>query len=439
MVAVVAVNDAPTAQDDSATTDMETAVSIPVLGNDTDEESAALTIMSVGQGQNGMAFNAGTEIVYTPDPGFVGTDSFTYTVTDGDGLTSTATVTVGVAGVAGAGGAAIGDTFGSRVIISEVAWAGTAADAQDEWIELRNLGSEPVDLVGWSLQWRRTRPVTPEDYVWKVVELSGTLAAAGDLLAGLETDTGGVFVRPDDASSLWWRVSYDPDRDTRGYFLLERTRDDTVKDVPSGMLYDATRSPALALSDLGEVIVLVNARGDVVDTANATNVGRDAWAGGSRSSFGSMERVNPFGPDVAENWSTNAGVITRGEDAQRRPLRATPGAGNSPRLETLYQLAGAEPVVLRAGGPLAVSFSLSRGDRKTTGWPWVVSTRPGLDLAAGEGGGLDVSTCSFSGQARPGNEYVLDIRTGGTSPGVVLFWIVYGKGEALLVPVRITP
>jgi hypothetical protein len=439
MVAVVAVNDAPTAQDDSATTDMETAVSIPVLLNDTDEESAALTITSVGQGHNGMAFNAGTEIVYTPDPGFVGTDSFTYTVTDGEGLTATAAVTVGVAGVTGAGGAAIGDALGSRVIISEVAWAGTAADAQDEWIELRNLGSESVDLAGWSLQWRRTRPVTPEDYVWKVVELSGTLAAAGDLPASPETDTGGVFVRPDDASSLWWRVSYDSDRDTRGYFLLERTRDEVVKDVPSGMLYDATRSPALALSDLGEVIVLVNARGDVVDTANATNVGRDAWAGGSQSSFGSMERVDPFGSDVAENWSTNGGVITRGEDAQRRPLRATPGTRNSPRLETLYQQAGAEPVALRAGGPLAVSFSLSRGDRKTTGWPWVVSTRPGLDLAAGAGGGLDVSTCSFSGQARPGNEYVLDIRTGGTSPGVVLFWIVYGKGEALLVPVRITP
>jgi hypothetical protein len=439
MVAVIAVNDAPTAQDDSATTDMETAVSIPVLLNDSDEESAALTITSVAHGQNGMVFNAGTELVYTPDPGFVGTDSFTYTVTDGDGLTSTATVTVGVAGVAGAGGAAIGDALGSRVIISEVAWAGTAANAQDEWIELRNLGSEPVDLAGWSVQWRRTRPVAPEDYVWKVVELSGTLAAAGDLPAGPETDTSGVSVRVDDPSGLWWRVSYDPDRDTRGYFLLERTRDDVVKDVSSSMLYDANRSPTLALSDLGEVIVLVNARGGVVDTANAANVGRDAWAGGSQSTFGSMERIDPFGPDVAENWSTNAGVVTRGEDAQRRPLRATPGTRNAPRLETLYQRGVVQTVALRAGGPLAVSFSLSRGDRKLTGWPWVVTTRPGLDLAAGASGGLDVSTCSFSGQARPGNEYVLDIRTSGMSPGVVLFWIVYGKGEALLVPVRITP
>ncbi len=31
-------------------------------------------------------------VTYTPDPGFVGTDSFTYTISDGNGDTSTATV-----------------------------------------------------------------------------------------------------------------------------------------------------------------------------------------------------------------------------------------------------------------------------------------------------------------------------------------------------------
>ncbi|MCX6093367.1 MAG: Ig-like domain-containing protein, partial [Candidatus Bipolaricaulota bacterium] len=439
LVVVVAVNDPPTAQDDSATTDMEVAISISVLTNDTDPEGGVLAVVSVSSGQNGTVFNEGASILYTPDPGFVGTDTLTYTVRDSEGLTATATVTVGVAGVTGGGGASEGTALDGRVVINEVAWAGTAADAQDEWIELRNLGAEPIDLEGWSLQWRRTRPVAPEDYTWKTIKLSGVLAAASATVYNSGDDTAGISVWAEDSSNAAWRVLYDPDRDTRGYFLLERTRDEAVSDVSSSMLYDATRSPALALSDLGEVILLVNARGEIVDTANASNAGRDEWAAGSKTTFGSMERIDPFGADVRENWSTNAGVITRGVDARKRPLYGTPGTRNAPRLETLYERAGTHLTLLRAGGPLEVSFGLSRAERKTTGWPWIVTTRPGLDLAAGAGGSLDLSACSFSGRAKSGDEYILDIGTSGAAPGVFVFWIVYGKGEALLVPVRITP
>jgi hypothetical protein len=74
-----------------------------------------------------------------------------------------------------------------------------------------------------------------------------------------------------------------------------------------------------------------------------------------------------------------------------------------------------------------------------TGWPWIITTRPGFDLAAGAGGGLELSTCSFSGRAKAGDEYALDIGTGSATPGVHLFWIVYGEGQALLMPVLITP
>jgi hypothetical protein len=444
MVVVVAVNDAPTTQDDSAITDMDVPVSILVLANDSDEDGDVIAILSVSQGLHGMVINQGTAVLYTPDAGFVGTDSFTYTVTDLRGLTTTGTVIVGVAGVAGGGGAASGASGGAcdgKVIISEVAWAGSAADAEDEWIELRNLGTGPVDLTGWTLQWRRTRPVAPEDSSWKTVELSGILDASDAAACDAETEGGtpGVLVSTDDPSGLLWRVSYDVDRDVRGYFVLERTREEAVSDVPSDMLYDVARSPMLALSDLGEVIMLVNDRGDVVDTANASSIGRDEWAAGSRSTFGSMERVDPLGPDVGDNWSTNMGIVTRGEDAQKHPLRATPRTLNAPQLETLYRQTGMKPVPLRAGGPLAVSFSLAREARKTTGWPWIITTRPGFDLAAGAGGGLELSTCSFSGRAKAGDEYALDIGTGSATPGVHLFWIVYGKGQALLMPVLITP
>ncbi|MBN2534616.1 MAG: tandem-95 repeat protein, partial [Spirochaetales bacterium] len=93
-VTVNAVNDAPVAADDSASTNEDTAVTIDVLANDTDIDGDTLSIASAGNPANGTAaVNAG-KIVYTPDANYNGTDSFTYTVSDGHGGTDTATVTV---------------------------------------------------------------------------------------------------------------------------------------------------------------------------------------------------------------------------------------------------------------------------------------------------------------------------------------------------------
>ncbi|EAQ01548.1 type I secretion target repeat protein, partial [Pseudooceanicola batsensis HTCC2597] len=95
-VEVTPVNDAPVAADDSDTTEEDTAVTIDVLGNDTDVDGDTLSIQSVGTPANGTAQIVGGQIVYTPEAGFEGTDTFEYTVTDPDGLTDTATVTVTV-------------------------------------------------------------------------------------------------------------------------------------------------------------------------------------------------------------------------------------------------------------------------------------------------------------------------------------------------------
>ena len=53
-----------------------------------------LTITQVGQPGNGSAVTSGSAVTYTPNAGFVGTDSFTYTISDGRGGTATAAVTV---------------------------------------------------------------------------------------------------------------------------------------------------------------------------------------------------------------------------------------------------------------------------------------------------------------------------------------------------------
>jgi CshA-type fibril repeat protein/VCBS repeat-containing protein len=94
-VTVTPANDPPVAVDDTVTTDEDTAATIDVLANDSDPENDPLTITAVGQASHGTAVISGNQIVYTPDANFNGTDTFTYTVSDGE-LTDTATVTVNV-------------------------------------------------------------------------------------------------------------------------------------------------------------------------------------------------------------------------------------------------------------------------------------------------------------------------------------------------------
>ncbi len=97
-ITVTAVNDAPVAVADTATTAEDTAATIAaatLLANDTDVEGATLTITAVGGAVNGTVALAGTTITFTPTANFSGTASFTYTLSDGT-ATATGTVTVTV-------------------------------------------------------------------------------------------------------------------------------------------------------------------------------------------------------------------------------------------------------------------------------------------------------------------------------------------------------
>ena len=87
------------ANDDTATTDEDTPVTIDVLANDTDLDGNTLTVDSVTNSANGSVLNNGNNVTYTPESNFNGTDSFIYTVSDGNGGTDTATVTVIVSSV----------------------------------------------------------------------------------------------------------------------------------------------------------------------------------------------------------------------------------------------------------------------------------------------------------------------------------------------------
>jgi outer membrane protein OmpA-like peptidoglycan-associated protein len=90
-------NQPPVAANDSAETFVGTAVRIPVLANDSDPDGDALRLVSVGTpAHGGASINAQGTVTYVPVSGYVGNDSFSYTIEDGRGGTATGQVTVRV-------------------------------------------------------------------------------------------------------------------------------------------------------------------------------------------------------------------------------------------------------------------------------------------------------------------------------------------------------
>ncbi|MCH2181060.1 MAG: S8 family serine peptidase [Mariniblastus sp.] len=87
-------NNPPNAVNDSATVNEDNSVAIAVLSNDSDPDGDALNLQSYGQPSNGTVSDNGSVITYTPSANFNGTDSFNYTINDGNGNTDTATVFV---------------------------------------------------------------------------------------------------------------------------------------------------------------------------------------------------------------------------------------------------------------------------------------------------------------------------------------------------------
>ena len=93
---VSCVNDGPTANDDQGSTPEDTPVTVDVLANDTDPENDPLTVIGVTQPSHGSVTNNGNDVTYTPNADFCGSDSFTYTISDGNGGSDTATVIIDV-------------------------------------------------------------------------------------------------------------------------------------------------------------------------------------------------------------------------------------------------------------------------------------------------------------------------------------------------------
>ena len=163
-----------------------------------------------------------------------------------------------------------------QVVINEVAWAGSTASAGDEWIELYNTSGNVVDIIGWTLE--------ALDGSTPIISLTGSIPAGG-------------------------------------YFLLERSNDDTVKDIAANQIYGG------ALSNSGGGLELKNISLELIDSANGDS---GEWPGGNNTTKATMERIDPLADDTDANWGTNDGIIINGLAADgSSPIIGTPKSQNS--------------------------------------------------------------------------------------------------------------
>jgi large repetitive protein len=80
------VDDPPVAVDDPTTARSGSSVSVQVTANDYDPDGEAIAVQSVGTpGHGTVEIGTASTVVYTPDSGYVGIDTFEYSIVDGDG------------------------------------------------------------------------------------------------------------------------------------------------------------------------------------------------------------------------------------------------------------------------------------------------------------------------------------------------------------------
>ncbi len=118
----------PVAVNDAVTTSANTPVTFDPRLNDSSPSCYPLTVTSVTTPSHGTAsvVTGGTGVTYTPTTGYVGADSFGYSISDGHSGTASATVSVTVnaaltatitGGLVSASGASGSHTFGANTVV----------------------------------------------------------------------------------------------------------------------------------------------------------------------------------------------------------------------------------------------------------------------------------------------------------------------------------
>jgi gliding motility-associated-like protein len=134
------VNDPPIAVDDSTGFNGDGVLVIVVLNNDSDPNGDPLTVTSADAANGTVTIGGNSELYYTPDDGFCGIDTITYTVCDPEPLCDEALVFVTVL---------CPDTIG--LVIPE-GFSPNNDGYGDRWI-IRGLGKYPLAKVTIFNRW----------------------------------------------------------------------------------------------------------------------------------------------------------------------------------------------------------------------------------------------------------------------------------------------
>ncbi|TMQ07734.1 MAG: tandem-95 repeat protein [Deltaproteobacteria bacterium] len=177
-VHVTVTNLAPAANDDAISTPSNAAGSVDVLLNDSDGDHDLLTVTSYTQGTHGSVGFTGSVATYTPAGGYVGSDAFTYTITDALGATATATVHVTVRSVTPGCTISIATTTSSPVYGANIHFVATAAcntgAADIQWYHKENSTWRIIQAYSSLATLDFTAAVVGADYYYATARTHGT-------------------------------------------------------------------------------------------------------------------------------------------------------------------------------------------------------------------------------------------------------------------------
>ena len=118
---------APTANSQSVTTNQDTAVGITLTGSDPNSPPRSLTYTLGSNPTHGTLSGTAPNLTYTPTAGYVGSDSFTFTVSNGSKISNTATVSITV----------------NQVVLAPTANNQSVTTNQDTAVGITLTGSDP--------------------------------------------------------------------------------------------------------------------------------------------------------------------------------------------------------------------------------------------------------------------------------------------------------
>ena len=130
--------------DDTATTRVNQPVTTPVLDNDSFEGTPVIT-GTTPPAHGEVTINPNGSITYTPDPGYTGPDSYTYTVTSG-GVTETATVNITVTNAPPVANDDVRSTPEDTPVSGNVIKDGGSGDVADS-----DADNDPLTVTGFSI------------------------------------------------------------------------------------------------------------------------------------------------------------------------------------------------------------------------------------------------------------------------------------------------